>query len=264
MNGRRDGSRNLDQYLRTVGDEEHKIVVLLGEPLPALLLLLLHTAGWPTMEVASQQGLAPLPAAGGPWRRGALEGSGHVGSRLVIGGAEDEGAGPCAAEERLGGGGVLAVAVVAQHVHGVLLVPGCQRLVLHRRLVRIGGGAEEVIDGGLRRDCRRGVEGVEQVEAELRCDGRNAGGGGEVRLAGVQVPGLVRHQELALRVIHPCLICALLKHTVCGSAFHQKKIWISTSTKRAWAIGHESWMQMKKVKLSMLAAACILDFFNKK
>jgi hypothetical protein len=44
-----------------------------------------------------------------------------------------------------------------------------------------------------------------------------------VRLAGVQVPGLVRHQELALRVIHPCLICALLKHTVCGSAFHQKK-----------------------------------------
>jgi hypothetical protein len=86
-----------------------------------------------------------------------------------------------------------------------------------------------------------------------------------VRLAGVQVPGLVRHQELALRVIHPCLICALLKHTVCGSAFHQKKkIWISTSTKRAWAIGHESWMQMKKVKLSMLAAACILDFFNKK
>jgi len=39
---------------------------------------------------------------------------------------------------------------------------GGQRLVLHRWLVRIGGGAE-VVDGGLRRDGghrRGGVEGV--------------------------------------------------------------------------------------------------------
>jgi hypothetical protein len=209
-------------YLCTVGDEEHKGGVLLGEPQPALLLLLLDTVGWPTMEAAAQQRPAPLPAAGGPWGRGALEGPGHVGSRLVVGGTEDEGAGPCPAEVRLGGG-VVAVAVVAQHVHGVL--GGGQRLVLHRRLVRIGGAAEEVVDGGLRRDGgdrRGGVEGVEQVEAELRRDGRDAGGGGEVRLAGVQVPGLVRHQELALRVIHPAQLHATETHKQTGSV-HQHK-----------------------------------------
>jgi hypothetical protein len=181
-------------YLCTVGDEEHERSILLTEPLAPLFLLLLDAVHQPTVEAAAHRPAA-LPAAGGPWRWRALKCPGHVrGGLVVIRGTEHEGPGPRLAEVRLFAHGV----VVAHHCHGVVVAAGGRQVVvLDGRLVI--GAAEEVVHGGLR--CG-GVEGVEELEAELRGDGRDAGGGGKVRVAGVQVKGVVAHQELALRVIH--------------------------------------------------------------
>jgi hypothetical protein len=189
-------------YLCTVGDEEHEGSVLLTEPLAPLFLLLLDAVHQPTVEAAAHRPAA-LPASGGPWRWRALKCPGHVrGGLVVIGGTEHEGPGPRLAEVRLLAHGV----VVAQHGRGVVAAGGRQVLVLHGRLVI--GAAEEVVHGGLR--CG-GVEGVEELEAELRGDGRDAGGGGKVRVACIQVKGVVAHQELALRVIHAAA-CTLNTH----------------------------------------------------
>jgi hypothetical protein len=72
-----------------------------------------------------------------------------------------------------------------------------QLLVLHDRLVI---GAAEVVHGGLRPDDG-GIEGLQHLRTELHRDGRGARGG-TLRVAGVQVQGVVAHQKLTLRVIH--------------------------------------------------------------